>query len=72
VAENKLQELRLQEELDPVTHLHFVDEKFLMGIPTIKEVIAIKHMLDLYKKSLGTVINLVKSQMFFLNTSFPF
>jgi hypothetical protein len=55
-----------------MTHLHFVDENLLMGVPTIKEARAIRHMLDIYKEASSTIINLSKSHFFSLKLLFLF
>jgi hypothetical protein len=68
VTEKKIQGIRLQEEVDPVTHLQFFDDNLLMGVPTVKEARAIRCVLDIYKEASGTIINLSKSQFFFFNT----
>jgi len=66
VSEKKIQGIKLQEEVDPVTHLQFFDDNLLMGAPTIKEARSIKSMLNIYKEASGIVINLSKYQFFFL------
>jgi hypothetical protein len=69
VAENNIQVIRLEEGLESVSHLKFVDDYLLMGIPTVKEARVIRHMLDLYKEASGTIINLDKSHFYLFNTS---
>jgi hypothetical protein len=69
VSGKKIQGIRLEEEVDPATHLHFVYNNLLMGVPTIKEGRSIRHVLEIYKEASDTIINLSKSQFFFFNTS---
>lgn len=40
----------------------------LQGIPTVKEALAYKHILDDFVKATGMEVNLTKSKVFFFNT----
>lgn len=50
------------------THQQFVDDTMLHGIPTVKEAMAFKNILNLFSKASGMEINFSKSTIFFFNT----
>lgn len=50
------------------THQQFVDDTMLHGIPTVKEALGYKRILNLFSKTSGMEINLSKSTIFFFNT----
>eukprot|EP00253_Pinus_taeda_P008550 PITA_08550 len=54
--------------LPATTHQQFVDDTMLHGIPTVKEALAFRHILDLFSKASGMEINFSKSTIFFFHT----
>eukprot|EP00253_Pinus_taeda_P025596 PITA_25596 len=54
--------------LPATTHQQFVDDTMLHGIPTVKEAMAFRHILDLFSKASGMEINFSKSTIFFFHT----
>ena len=55
--------------VDPMTHLQFVDDNFLMGEACIREAKCMKFVLENYSKVTGKCINWQKSEIFFFNTA---
>lgn len=54
-----------------VMHQQFVDDKMLMGSPTVKEARTLNKVLSTFMEASGMEINLTKSKLFFFNTSIP-
>ena len=50
-----------------LTHQQFVDDTMLQGIPTVKEALSYKQILDDFAKATGMEVNLTKSKVFFFN-----
>eukprot|EP00253_Pinus_taeda_P026927 PITA_26927 len=51
-----------------VSHQQFVDDNMIFGYPSVQEARALNSLLLLFSKASGTLINSVKSQIFFFNT----
>eukprot|EP00253_Pinus_taeda_P012543 PITA_12543 len=64
----RIQGLQLTENGHVLTHQKFVDDTMLQGIPTVKEALAYKQILDDFAKAIGMEVNLTKSKVFFFNT----
>jgi hypothetical protein len=47
----------LHSKEEALSHLQFVDDMLLMGLPMVKEDLAFKRTLDLFNLALGTIIN---------------
>lgn len=60
--------IKLHHDINPMSHLQFLDDTLLMGLPMVREANDFKYALDTFMKALGTLINHSKSQMFFINT----
>ena len=54
--------------MDPETYQQFVDDTMLMGVSSVREVRAIKGMLEIYKRASGLKVNKDKSQIYYFNT----
>jgi len=65
----KIQGLQLVENGQVLTHQQFVDDTLLQGIPTVKEALAYKQILNDFAMVIGTEVNLSKSKIFFFNTN---
>lgn len=63
----KIQGLQLSENGQALTHQQFVDDTMLQGIPTVKEALAYKQILNDFTKATGMEVNLSKSKIFFFN-----
>jgi hypothetical protein len=50
LSEGKLKLLRIQPNFEPVTHLQFMYENMLMGLPKVREAKEIKNLLEIYKE----------------------
>eukprot|EP00253_Pinus_taeda_P008598 PITA_08598 len=51
-----------------VSHQQFVDDNMIFGYPLVQEARALNSLLLIFSKASGTLINSVKSQIFFFNT----
>jgi hypothetical protein len=51
LSEGKIKGLKNQLDFEPVTHLQFMDDNLLMGIPITREAKSIKNLLDTYKEA---------------------
>jgi len=67
-SEGLIKELPLIQREEALSHLEFVYDYILMGSSTIKEVKELKSILYLLNLASSTIINQVKSQLFFFNT----
>lgn len=63
--EGRIQGPRLTQNGDTLTHLQFVDDTMLQGIPIVKEVKAFKQILYEFALATGTEVSLAKSNIFF-------
>jgi hypothetical protein len=52
----------------PISHSQFVDDILLMGVPTTREALRIRSIINLFCEASGMEVNLSKSQIFFFNT----
>ena len=68
-ASEEIHGLNLHKGMDKKTHQQFMDDMMLMGHPSVHEARAFKRGLKLFAKDLGLVVNIDKSQVFFLNTT---
>jgi hypothetical protein len=68
IASRNLKGLNLHSDIDPLSHLQFVDDMMLMGHPSTKEETYFKEILDTFLLAYGTLINQDKSLIFFFNT----
>eukprot|EP00253_Pinus_taeda_P001418 PITA_01418 len=64
----KIQGLQLSKNGQALTHQQFVDDTMLQGIPTVKEALAYKKILNDFAMASSMVVNLCKSKFFFFNT----
>jgi len=64
----RIRGLQLTENGQVLTHQQFVDDTMLHGIPTVKEALAYKQILDDFAKATGMEVNLTKTKVFFFNT----
>eukprot|EP00253_Pinus_taeda_P008440 PITA_08440 len=64
----KIQGLQLAENGQVLTHQRFVDDTMLQGIPTVKEALAYKQILNEFAMASGMEVNLSKSKLFFFNS----
>jgi len=69
-AEGRIQGIKLIADGEANTHQQFVDDTMLQGIPTIREAIAIKNILNDFAMAASTEVSLNKSKVFFFNTNF--
>jgi len=53
------------------SHQQFVDDNMLFGHPSVQEARKLKSILSTFSDASGALINRVKSQIFFFNTSIP-
>ena len=66
--EGSIKGLQPLHAIPATTHQQFVDDTMLHGIPTVKEALGYKRILNLFRKASGMEINLSKSTIFFFNT----
>jgi len=66
--EGKIKGLQPLPSIPATTHQQFVDDTMLHGLPTIKEALGFKKILNLFCEASGMEINLSKSTIFFFNT----
>jgi len=67
-VEGRIQGIKLALDGAANTHQQFMDDTMLQGIPTVREAITIKHILNEFSMATGTKVNLNKS-IFFFNTN---
>eukprot|EP00253_Pinus_taeda_P019056 PITA_19056 len=67
-VEGKIKGLQLSRNGRTLTHQQFVDDTMLQGVPTIKEALAYKQLLNDFGLATGMEVNLFKSKIFFFNT----
>jgi len=61
--------IHLSHNGEALTHQQFVDDTMLQGIPTVKEALAYKQILNDFAMASGMEANLSKSKIFFFNTN---
>jgi len=66
-AMGKIKGLQLTENGEALTYERFVDDTMLQGIPTVKEAIAYKQILNDFARATGMEVNFSKSKIFFFN-----
>ncbi|XP_059067479.1 uncharacterized protein LOC131858297 [Cryptomeria japonica] len=59
---------KITNNVEPLTHLKFVDDTFLSGEASGREARVIKQTLDDYEQASGKKFNWHKSEIFFFNT----
>lgn len=64
--------LQLSENGQVLTHQQFVEDTMLQGIPTGKEVLGYKQILNDFAMAIGMEVNLTKSIFFSLTPTLPF
>jgi len=52
----------------PISHSQFVDDILLMEVPTTREALHIRSIINLFCEASSMEVNLSKSQIFFFNT----
>ena len=57
--------LTIARGIDPITHLQFVDDNFLLDEATMKEEKVVREVLDSYCRASSQLINWNKSENFF-------
>lgn len=67
-AEGQIRGLQPIRSIPATTHQQFVDDTMLHGIPTVKEALAYRDILNLFSRASGMEINFSKSTIFFFNT----
>jgi len=61
-ATGKIRGLQLSENDQVLTHQQFVDDTMLQGIPTVKEALAYKQILNDFALAIGMEVNITKSK----------
>jgi len=67
-AEGRIQGIKLTVDGAANTHLQFVDDKMLQGLPIVREARTIKQILNDFAKAAGIEVSLSKSNVFSFNT----
>lgn len=60
--------IKVAREIEPISHLQFVDDTFVLGEATLSDAHIMKLTIDHYTKLLGQCVNWRKSKVFFFNT----
>lgn len=68
ISDHSLSSLTLHGLSPPISHSQFVDDSLLMWIPTMREALRIKSIINLFCEASRMEVNLAKSQIFFFNT----
>jgi hypothetical protein len=68
ISDCSLSGLTLHGISPPISHSQFIYDSLLMGVPTVREALRIKSIINLFCEASGMDVNLSKSQIFFFNT----
>ena len=64
--------ISIEIDIDPMSHLQFVDDTLLVGQPLVRKVMDFMTILYLFMKYFGDIINHYKSHILFFDTPFSF
>jgi hypothetical protein len=64
--------ISIEIDIDPMSHLQFVDDTLLVGQPLVRKVMDFMTILYLFMKYFGDIINHYKSHILFCDTPFSF
>eukprot|EP00253_Pinus_taeda_P034089 PITA_34089 len=68
-AKGKIKGLQLYENGQTLTHQQSMDDTMLQGVPTVKEALTYKQLLNEFGLATSMEVNLFKSKIFFFNTN---
>ena len=68
-VEGKIKGVRVTNGVENTTHQQFADDTILARINNLQEADHIQHILESYTKASRKMINVEKSEIFFLNTA---